>query len=296
MTLYSNSRADLIERMLRLPLKAWIGGVVDSGSTSTVVDDSLEQPDDYFQNTTPVSRVRIISTTDGAAPKGEERRISDFALSTGTITISTDKVFSVAPAAGDTFAILCDYEWEELAEAINLVIDSLAEKAMVYRIDETIETQDGTYEYTLPPGFVTIHKVTQANDDGEFTDSIPGDQWGIIKSNPPKLRLYTMPIEAQFEGHYWGELWAESDLVADRRLRIEGYARQQRLETDDEICYLNPLYIIFKAASMVMASRVMANDYDNFKTRSSECEKQAELYSKDLAVTQFPADTKKVNG
>jgi hypothetical protein len=292
MSFYSYSRSDLIEMMLKVPLRAWMGGTVDSGTTSTLVDDELEQPDDYFQNTTPVSRVRIVSTTDGLAPKGEERRITDFANSTGTITISTDKVFSVTPTAGDKYVILCEYDWAELAAAINLVIDSMAEKALVYKVDETLEAVEGLYEYTLPPGFVTIHRVTQANDDGTFTDPVPGDHYTVIKREPATLKLLTMPIESQYEGHYWGDLWAGSSLVDGRKFRIEGYARQPRLETDDDICQLNPNYIILKAAAMTLASRVTATDYDAYKIRSVEIEKQAEAYAKDLIVTQFPANTK----
>jgi hypothetical protein len=294
MTLYSNSRADLIKYILRVPLRHYEGGVVDSGTTATLVDDELERPDDYYQNTTPVSRVKIITTTDGAAPKGEQRRISDFALSTGTITVSSDKLFSVAPGAGDTYVILNQYDWDEIADAINLVIESLGEKGMIYKIDETLETQDDTYEYSLPPGFITIHRVAQANSDGNFTDPIPPDQYTVFKGNPAKLKLLTMPVSEQHIDHYYGELWASSSLVADRRLRIEGYERQQKLTTDDSVCYLNPSYIVWKTAAMVLSSRIIANDNDAYRVRRDECAKEAEAYLKELVITQLPPNTKKI--
>jgi hypothetical protein len=295
MPLYANSRADLIKFMLKVPLRNYVGGVVDSGTTTTVVDNSLEQPDDYFQNTTPVSRVRILSTTDGQAPKGEERRITDYAHSTGTITVSTDKPFSAAPGAGDTFIVLDEYDWEELAAAINLVIAGLTEKCLIYKVDETLETQSDTYELALPSGFVTVHRVSMANSDGDFLEPIPPDQYRIHKENPAKIKFLTMPTDQQHVDHYYGDSWFNSGLEADRVLRIEGYTKQGELETDDAICYLNPNYIVYKAAALVLGSRITAQDFDAYQARRDECEKQAEAFAKELVVTQFPPDTKWVS-
>jgi len=288
------NRASLIEMMLRVPLR----GLVDSGtvdgtsSTSTVVCDTLERPDDFYQNMTPVAKVRIVSTTDGAAPKSEERRISDFVNSTGTITISTDKLFSAAPAVGDTFVILSEYEWSELAAALNLVIDSLPESALVPKIDGTMTAQADTQEYTLPDGFRVIYRITQENDSGDYVTPIPPDQYTILDTNPPKLKLYQFPTELDAEGFYYGSLWYNSRLSDGKHFRIEGFTKQERLETDDDICYLNPLYIVFKAAALVLASRVTAADYDSYKTRAQELERQAETYYDDLIDTMLPPDAK----
>jgi len=286
------NRASLIEMMLRVPLRAWKGGVVDSGSTSTVVDDERPESDDTFQNTTPVSVVRIVSTTDGAAPKGEQSRITDFTQSTGTITISTDKPFTVAPGAGDTYAILSEYDWLELAAAVNLVIDSLPEAALVPKIDETMTAQADTQEYTLPNGFRVIYRITQENGDGDYVTPIPPDQYTILDTNPPKLKLYQFPSELDAEGFYYGTLWYNSMLSDGKHFRIEGFAKQGKLETDDDICYLNPLYIVFKAASLVLASRVTAADYDSFKIRAQELERQAETYYDNLIDTVLLPDSK----
>jgi len=288
----ATNRADLIEMMLRVPLKAWKGGVADSGSTSTVVDDERPEPDDYFQNTTPISVVRIVSTTDGAAPKGEQSRITDFVNSSGTMTVSTDKPFTVAPAAGDTYVVLSEYEWGELAAAINLVIDSLPKSALVPKIDETVTAQADTQEYTLPDGFQVIYRITQENDSGDYINPIPPDQYTILDTNPPKLKFYQFPTERDAEGFYYGSLWYNSSLSDDKHFRIEGFSRQERLETDDDICYLNPLYIVFKAAALVLASRVTAADYDSFKVRAAELERQAETYYDTLIDTQLPPNSK----
>lgn len=294
MSLYETTRAELIERILKIPLQDWKGGVVDSGTTATVVDDERDEVDDYFQNTTPISWVRIVSTTDGAAPKGEQRKITDFTQSTGTITVSDDKLFSITPGAGDTYAILSEYTWDELAEAINAVIDSLTENALIYKIDETTELQSDTYEYAIPDGFVTIHRLSQENDDGDYPDPIPPDQYRIIRGETPRIHFYRMPIDMQFSGHYYGELWVESELSDGKHLRIEGYGKQSRLTTDDSICYLNPNYIVWKAATYVLGARITENDYDAFRVRRDNANAEAEVFLKNLSLTKFPPDTKRV--
>jgi hypothetical protein len=292
MALYSNSRAYLIEQMLRLPLQNWKGGVVDSGSTSTVVDDERPEADDFFQETVPVSVVRIVSTTDGQAPKGEQRRATDYTHSTGTITISSDKLFTVAPEAGDTYAILSEYQWDELVAAINSVIDGLPKRALITKLDETVEMQDDTYEYAIPDGFVAIYCLSQEDDDGDYPKPIPPDQYKIIKGATPKIHFYRTDATRIAEDHWLGDTWVEHYLDDGKKLRIEGFARQQRLTSDDDICYLNPNYIIWKASSFVLGARVRGNDYDSYKARCDECEKQAELYVKSLIEEKLPPDTK----
>lgn len=291
-TLYSNSRADLIERMLRLPLQDWKGGTVDSGSTSTVVDDAREEPDDYFQNTVPVSRVRIVSTVDNQAPVGEERRISDYVHSSGTITISTDKLFTVTPEAGDTYAILSEYEWDELAEAINTVIDDLAERGLIYKVDETVEIQSDTYEYVIPSGFVAIYRLTQEDDDDDFPDVISPNQYKIIRGAVPKIHFYRTDSSRISQDHWLGNTWAEDYLDDGKKLRIEGLSKQEKLTSDSDVCYLAPNYIVWKAAAIVLGARVTANDYDSYKARQEECERQAEAFAKEIVETRLPPDTK----
>jgi len=52
------------------------------------------------------------------------------------------------------------------------------------------------------------------------------------------------------------------------------------------------LYIVFKAAALVLASRVTVNDYDSCQARFQELERQAETYYNDLIDTMLPPDSK----
>ena len=106
MALYSNTLADLVVRMLKVPMRDYKGGTCTTAvSTTEFQDNTRREADDYFQNTSPVSWVRIISTTDGALPLGQEGQITDFVQTNGVITYAP---LTTAVAAGDKYVFLSD--------------------------------------------------------------------------------------------------------------------------------------------------------------------------------------------
>ncbi len=297
MSVYRNSLAQLIELTLRVPLHDWKGGICTGAPTTAQVIDTIrrDEADDYFQNTVPVSRVKIVSTTDGQAPKGEERLAADFANGTALITVSP--VFSVAPAAGDTYAILSEYQWDEVKAAINVAIEAVVNDLLIPKIDETVEIQDSTYEYVIPTGFAYIHKLSQENDNGDFPEAIPPDQYGIVHDDIPKIHFYVIPSGMKTQDHYVGSLWAESDLADGKKLRIEGFSRQDKLVIDDDICFIDPNYVIYQAAAFLHAARIRqpAGDPDNHRTQFDVCQAMADQFkARALRAIRLPPDSKKV--
>jgi len=73
-------------------------GKADSGSTITLVDSARTEADDYWNGWT----LQITETTDGLAPQGESKTVTDFVASTDTITTAA---FSVAIEAGDIYRL-----------------------------------------------------------------------------------------------------------------------------------------------------------------------------------------------
>ncbi len=296
MPLFENSLIELIDSVMRLGLGTIKKGTCTGGATGTFVDTSRREKDDYFQSTSPPSRVRIISTTDGLAPKGEEREVSDWVLSTWTGSVAPD--FSVAPAAGDTYRIFTDPSWDDVQEAINRAIDLVAGKALIPWIDETTTIQAATYEYAIPDGFVYIHKITQSNGDGDFTVPIPPDQW-VVKQGlaVPVIHLLQYPNWGEAEGHYVSTLWADSELDAAKVLRIEGLRRQPKLDTDDSVCYISPNFVINQAAAWLHAARIRRRDVENDEHAAryqvyqdiADSVRKAENFS-----AQHPPDSKRV--
>lgn len=69
------------------------------GSTITVVSTALTEADDAWNG----GFVGIKTTTDGLAPQGESREVTDFTASSDTLTVTT--AFSVTVGSGDKFVL-----------------------------------------------------------------------------------------------------------------------------------------------------------------------------------------------
>ena len=302
MALHSNTLDALHERIGRLILRDWktgtTGGVLTGGSTSTFVDTSLVEVADYFQETVPVSKIKIRTTTDGADPVGEIRTITDWtAAGTGTI----DPVWTTT-AAGDTYAIYKEYEWDEVTAAINTAIDMAAKVALVDKIDHSVALVSGTYEYAIPSGFIYIYRISMANGDGEYPDPIPPDQWSIVRAmGTPRIHLHRFPAEQQFQGHYYTGLWADGGIEAGRTLRIEGYEKQEKLVNDYDICKIDPTFVTYQASALLHAARIRKpeNEPDDHRTQYGVCKSLADeasgggpYYTR--LQTQLPADCRRV--
>lgn len=81
-----------------------VRGTATGGSTSTVVDSSAALPGattDHFD----YAFIKITTTTDGNAPQGEVRAISEGGYTVASGTLTTSAVFTAAVASGDTYEI-----------------------------------------------------------------------------------------------------------------------------------------------------------------------------------------------
>jgi hypothetical protein len=211
MALHNNSRAALVERIARLYLRDWKEGTASGGSTTTFIDTKRWEKDDYFNTTTPVSRLRVVTTTDSAAPQGEEMDISDWVLSTGTGTVRV--ALTAAIGSGDTYAILHKWYWDEITEAINAAIDKVVGKVFKEKITETTVLQRDKYEYDIPTGFTHLYRVTMQDDDGDFPYEIPFPDWRIVRgAATPQLHLTRYPTTGMGDGHYYHGKWANDKI------------------------------------------------------------------------------------
>lgn len=99
-----------------------IRGTATGGSTTTVVDSgaslsgaTADSFDHYW--------VKISTTTDGLAPQGEIRQISEGGYSAGTFTVPT--AFSAAVQSGDTYEIHRGFHPSEMDNALNMMSRNL---------------------------------------------------------------------------------------------------------------------------------------------------------------------------
>ena len=297
MSLHENTLSELIVRLLRVPLQSYKGGTCTTAtSTTSFKDAARKEPDDYFQSTTPVSWIHIISTTDGAAPVNESAQISDFANTDGAITYAPA---TTAVAVGDKYVILSEYNMDEIKEAINTAIDiATSNSILTEKIDENLLIQDDTYEYNIPTGFTHIYRISQANGSGEYPDPIPPSHYKIIRGGAiPRIHFYRFPVEAQHSGIWYNDLWVSTDLDDGKALRIEGFARQPKLEMMGDVCRIDPNFVVWQAAALLHGARIIqtASDFDNNRVRAEYCEGKAREFLADAKKnSQMPPNIKRV--
>ncbi len=291
MAIFSNTLDALVEKCCKLLLHDWWEGIATGGSATTVVDSSRAEVEDYF-NSLPYAEVYIRSGTYA----GSTKKVTDFVNSSGTITFSP--ALAGAIVSTDTYSIHSKFKREEVVEAINTAIDMVAEEAMVWVNDETtITLVAATYEYSLPTNFMFLYRVTMADSNGKFYDvPIPSDQYKIIPSATPKIHFIQMPIDQQHEGHYYGELWANSDLTASRKLRLEGLGSPAILSTDSSVCSISPAYVIYQAAALLHESRISRADSDpeEHAGQFKLCQARADLERARVVSIQLPPNSKRI--
>jgi hypothetical protein len=139
-------------------------GTCTGGSTTTVVDTSRDESDDAWQN----SYVYITDTTDDLAPEDEERRVSAFANSTGTMTVTP--AFSAAVEASDTYEIRDKARKTDYNDAVNHAIECASGCWYDYNRDTTtIIICTDELRYNLPSGIQKILRVDREQVDVEVT-------------------------------------------------------------------------------------------------------------------------------
>lgn len=288
MIVYSSTFEELIEKVFRA-VHDWEDGTATGGTTTTLIDttDRLEQ-DDYWND-----RGAYLWVRSGDA-KDDWRKVTDFVNSTSTLTVPT---MTGTPASGDEYSLHV-YKLGEVESAINVAIDEAAMFAREYHIDETVTLAEDIFEYNLPSEFVTIHRVTMADDDGVFHDSDPitPDQYTVVRGGAlSKLRFNQMTADQQLPGHFWGQMWANDSLEDGYKLRIEGTKRPSTLSLLTDTTTVDPRFIVAAAAAEIHAKRIRRSDNEpdahntQYQLRRGEAET-----AKRFLLTQMPMNSKTV--
>jgi len=297
MPLYKNTLSTLVQRTCRVHLRDWLAGSATSSSTATTTladATNRNEKDDYFNNL-PQAEIYIYETTDGAAPIGERRDISDFANTGGIITVSD--AFSALITSGDKYSIHTDYPRADIVSAINSAVDDAAQLSLVEASDTSLVLVAGVNQYIIPEDFIYIYRITMADANGDFYgDPIPADQYNIVRALPqPRIHFRYQPVELQSSGHYYGANWVNGEFSTGRSLLIEGYKKQATLVNDTDYCYISPTYVCAQAAAYLHAVRIERNDVDTdvHATQYSVQQKMADS-AKGLDLTRIPPGSKRV--
>ena len=186
-------------------------GTATGGSTSTIVDPSLLPPDDFLKGS-----FAYVYSADDASPEGETRRITDYAVDTGTLTCAP--VFTAAVAAGDGYFV-SEMPRSKILYAIQSAIRKAGEKWLVESVDDTtLVIVADTYEYDLPTDLVQPLDVFYRTDDEAPYRHLRGGDWGVQgEIGSQTITLYDI-----------------SDYDAGDILRLVYLRRPTMLEDDDD--------------------------------------------------------------
>ena len=150
------------------------GLIATGGSTSTVVDSTISEDyqDDDFKDFTLF--VRRDAGGANAAPQNDIRRVSGYAASTWTVTVSSN--FSAAIAAGDEVLLAKPYPFP-LADVKRLCNAALRSLGTITRYDTSL-TADGSESYTLPDDVRTRPNRIWV-DDGDGYVEVPQSGYSV---------------------------------------------------------------------------------------------------------------------
>ncbi len=143
-----------VDTLLRLVSNTpYISRTATGGSTSTVVDTSAVEADDYWKG----YFLYVTDTHDDLVPKGEERTVTDFNSVTDTYTITP--AFSAAVASTDTYELRRFFSASQIHSAIDQAIEQYEYIYPNISEDETTVILEHNNDYTLPSSVDFIQYV-----------------------------------------------------------------------------------------------------------------------------------------
>ena len=216
-------------------------GTFTGGSTSTGIDRMLTKADDYYND--HKFRCYIYAGTG----IGEERLVNDWDLDCCQLTLTP--IFTAAIDSTSKYELHSFFTEDEYRRAINLVIETLAEKYLIDITDVTTVLVASVWEYTLPTTMTYVHTVTTENAAGggifKKAGEVDNRDWELIASR--KLKLH--------DGRY--------SITAGKDLRIEGQGRQEQVTSDSDIIYLPQDWVVQKAITFLPQNRIQSNKLDD---------------------------------
>lgn len=210
----AKTRADLVGEVARR-FGHYARATATGGSTTTIVDSAVYEPDDYWTG----HYVYIVTDAGGAgaAPEGEERPVTDYVLSSGTLTVGA--AFSAAVASGDVYELL-HVRRADVVAAINTAIRAAGETWMVCKTDTTTVTiVDDDYDYDLPADLARLLSIWYRSDSDVPWEPLHGGLWRVngTPGGPQELLMETL-------------LYTE----AGDTLRLEYLARPEEMDADSD--------------------------------------------------------------
>lgn len=243
MAIFSNQRYELRHMVSRM-CGDLILGVVSSPASGTFVCATRDwvKPDDYFNEWIEM----FCYSGTGIGTSGNPYDWDGTGGGTYTLTFKPAATLT----AGDLVEMHQRFTVDEYNQAINLAIEMVASRALLNKVDESVELDTNTYQYEISTQFLYIHKIEmESSTSGVYPTYKPIDPkyWRVLRAST---------IELEFVKDYWSP-------TDGRHLRITGLASPSKLDTDTEACPVNPVYVVHQAAALLHQSRIRSSGVDS---------------------------------
>ena len=286
MAIFATTLSDLVKRVCQLYLHDWYEGTTTSaGSSTTFVDTSRPESDDYFNSLNASIYLKSGSYA------GSTRAITDWVASTYTGTFAP--ALAGNSGSGVTYSIHSRFPRAEVVQAINDAIDQVAEEALFWKVDESVTLTAGTYEYALPTSFMYITNVTMQDTVGKFRkDPVKPSLYKIIHASSPLLQFTTSGANNTIDGFNLSlDEFAPTDTY---KLRIEGLASPAILYTDTDTCPISPKFICAQAAATMCFSRAGMSADTDYAKQAGVWQQIADVERQRVVKIQLPINAKRV--
>ncbi len=238
------------------------------GTTTTLIDTTLKQPDDFYQFG------QIVPLEGNGA--NASRYITDWVQSTSTFTV--DRVWAGATASGDDYEVHRLFTFERKNTAINEAI-RLAKWRWARRIEDTTLTMTaGTYLYALSSLVVPVSRFQGVDevmyDSGATGTGAPYEtldkRWWEIRDSNAALYLQIKKITSP--AHI---------------MRLVYKAQPGELSSDTDV--LDPDvhefydFVCFKATALLFEERIINDDQpDKWRALAGAMHQRADLLLSEL--------------
>lgn len=161
------------------------GTTTASGSSSTLIDTSRIENDDYW------TRGTVLIVTSSAGPAGEFGIVTNWVNGTSTLTFQT---LTASVASGDDYAIIPPrWSLEMIKNKINLVL----RRINIPQIDTTsLDTADNQTEYTLPAAIPasSLRRVwLETNEDSNDNRWMEIRDWRVYAKDTGTQDVLVLP-------------------------------------------------------------------------------------------------------
>ncbi len=217
-------------------------GTADSGGAATLVDSALTDPDDHFNDL-------LIYIYDKTG-EGQERRISDFVQSSGTVTVSAN--WGTNPDATSLYYITRPrYGNASVESAFKQALRWLRRDLLLGKEDVTKAMGNpgvaAGYEVAVPTGFVTVSEIWRESDVSDIYDAIiPGPKDTGAPWWFPSRDGTTLKIRFDRDIHL-----GNGFIVENRKLKIVGQQYQAEPTSDSSTIDVNPGPLVSLAAALL---------------------------------------------